>query len=158
MTVAEVEVVESRDRNHGCAVSENAVGVTQSSTACDSTLALATEKEAMRSILGELHRLLNNRKGSLNATYNKNAEANNRAYDMNLKTMQALDTLAEEYGNFERTMKKLTFEHEEEDVLNAVASEVADELERAQEDQDRLQDELECTSEDLATASKDFPN
>ena len=52
---------------------------------------MATEKDAVRSRLGELHRLLNNRKGSLNATYNKNAEANDRAYDMNLKTIQALD-------------------------------------------------------------------
>ena len=54
-------------------------------------MAMATEKDAVRSRLGELHRLLNNRKGSLNATYNKNAEANDRAYDMNLKTIQALD-------------------------------------------------------------------
>ena len=56
------------DRNHGRAVGENAVGVTQASTACDSTLALATEKDTERSRLGELHRLLNNRKGSLIAT------------------------------------------------------------------------------------------
>ena len=76
--MAEVEVVESRDWNHG-------VGVTQASVACDSTLALATEKDAERSRLGELHRLLNCRKGSLSATYEKNADANNSAYDMNPK-------------------------------------------------------------------------
>ena len=85
-------------------------------TTCYSTTALATEKDAVRSRLGELHRLLNDRKGSLSATYKKNAEANNRAYDRNLKTIQALDTLVEEYGVFEATMKKVTFEHEEEDV------------------------------------------
>ena len=84
---------------------------------------MATEKEAVRSRLGELHRLLNNRKGSLNATYNKNDEANDTAHDVNVKTIQALDTLAEEYGNFEATMKKVTFEHEEGDVLYATVTE-----------------------------------
>ena len=92
------------------------MGVTQASTACDSTMALATEKDTVRSRLGELHRLLDNRKGSLSAKYKMNAEANNKAYDMNQKTTQALDTLAEEYGVFEVTMKKVTFEHEEGDM------------------------------------------
>ena len=52
----------------------------------------------------------------------------------------------------------MTIEHEEGDVLNVVASEVAEELDRAQKDQDRLQDELECACEDLATASREFSN
>ena len=77
---------------------------------------------------------------------------------MNQKTIQASDTLAEEYGNFEATMKKVTFEHEEGGVLFAVASEVTDESDRAQKDQDRLQDELDCSCEDLATVSREFPN
>ena len=111
---------------------------------------MATEKEAVRSRLGELHRLLNNRIGSLSAIDKKNAEANDRAFDMNQKTTQALDTLAEEYGTFEASVKKVTFEHAEGDVLHAVASEVADELDL---DQVRLQDELDCSCEDLATAS-----
>ena len=67
-TGAEVEVVEGRDEKHGRAVTDNAVGVTQASTTCDSTMALATEKHAVRSRLGELHRLLNNRKGGLSAS------------------------------------------------------------------------------------------
>ena len=46
--------------------------------------------------------------------------------------MQALDTLAEEYEAFEATMKKVAFEHEEGDILQAMASEVAEELDRAQ--------------------------
>ena len=104
----------------------------------------------------ELHRLLNYLKGSLRATYKKNAEANNRAYDMNQKTTTALDTLVEEYGVFEVTMQKVTFEHEEGDVLYAVASEVAEELDWAHEDQDRPVDELEWSNEDLATAFKEF--
>ena len=114
---------------------------------------MATEKEAVRSRLGELHRLLNNRIGSLSAIYKKNAEANDRAFNMNQKTTQALDTLAEEYGTFEASVKKVTFEHAEGDVLHAVASEVADELDRVQKLQVRLQDELDCSYEDLATAS-----
>ena len=36
VTEAEVEVVESRDRNRGCLVAKNAVGVTQATAACDS--------------------------------------------------------------------------------------------------------------------------
>ena len=39
-----------------------------------------------------------------------------------------------------------------------MASEVADELDRAQKDQDRLQDKLDCSCEDLATASREFSN
>ena len=42
--------------------------------------------------LWELHRLLNNRKGSLSSTY-KNTEANTKVHDLNQKTMQALDRL-----------------------------------------------------------------
>ena len=69
-------------------------------------------KEAIRSRLGELRRLLNNRKGSLSATYKKTAEANDRAYDMNQRTIRALDDLAEEYTSVEVSMKKVTSEHE----------------------------------------------
>ena len=47
-TVAEFEVVESRDRNHERAVTDNAVGVTQASTTCNSTMALATERDTLR--------------------------------------------------------------------------------------------------------------
>ena len=81
VTVAEVEVVESRGRNHGRAVTEKAVGLTQASTACDSTLALATEKDTVRSTLGE--RTIE--RESLSAKHTKNADANNRAYYMNQK-------------------------------------------------------------------------
>ena len=91
-TVTEVEVVESRDRNHGRAVTDNVVGVQQASTTCDATMAPATEKDAVRSRLGELHRLLNNRTGSLSANHKKNAEANNRASDMNQKKQYKLWT------------------------------------------------------------------
>ena len=47
--------------------------------------------------LWELHRLLNNRKDSLNSTYKKNADAdaNNKVFDLNQRTMATLDLLAE---------------------------------------------------------------
>ena len=77
---------------------------------------------------------------------------------MNQKTIEAPDTLAEECGVFEGTMKKVTFEREVEDALYAVASEVADELDWAQKDQDRLKDELDCSCEDMATAARELSN
>ena len=83
----------------------------------------------------------------------KNAEATTRAYDLNQQTLQALDTLAEEYEAFEVTMKKVAFEHEEGDVLYAMASEVVEELDRAHEEQERLQYEVEFTCECCVTAS-----
>ena len=49
---------------------------------------------------------------------------------MNHKTMHVLDTRAEEYEAFEVTMKKVACEHEEMDVLYAVAAEVAEELDK----------------------------
>ena len=78
------------------------------------------------------------RKGSLSANYKMNADANTRDYDVNQKTMQALDTLAEECGAFEVTMKKVAREHEEGDVLSAMATDLAEELDRAHKEQERL--------------------
>ena len=98
--MAEVEAVENRDKNNGRAAAHSAT------CTADSPAAAATEKEALRSRLGELHRLLNHRKGSLRATYKKNAEANDRAYDMNQKTMQASDAPSEEYTAFEASRNK----------------------------------------------------
>ena len=97
-----------------------------------------TEKDATMRRLGELHRLLNSREGSLNATYKKNTDANDKAYDLNQKSLQALDALAKEYVDFEITMTNVTSEHEAGYVLHAAALEVAEELERTQKDQGRL--------------------
>ena len=93
--------------------------------------------------MGELHLLLHSRKGSLNATYRKNTDANDKAYDLNQKSIQALDALAKEYVDFEATMANVTSEQEAGDVLHAATLEVAEELERAQKDQGRLQDDLD---------------
>ena len=72
--------------------------------------------------------------------------------------MQAFGTLAEGYEACEVTMKKVACDHEEEDALYALASEVAEVLDRAHKDQDRSQDELEFTCEGIVTASEEFTN
>ena len=82
---------------------------------------------------GELHRLLNSRKGSLHATNKKNTDTNDKACDLNEKS-QALDALAAEYVAFQATMANVTSEHETGDVLHAANLEVAEELERTQKD------------------------
>ena len=47
-------------------------------------------------------------------------------------------------------------EHEEGDELHAMATEVAEELDRAHTEQERFQDELEFTCEGIVTASQEF--
>ena len=86
VAVTEVEVVENRDKNHGRAATDSATSTAPAHSAWDFASATATEKEGTRSKLVEFHCLLNNRKGSLSATYKKNAEANDRAYDMNWRS------------------------------------------------------------------------
>ena len=81
-----------------------------------------------------------------------------KVYDLNQKTMQALDIPAEEYEIFEETMKKVTHETEEGDMLFAAAYETMEEVDKAQKDQDRLQDELEATCESMVIASREFTN
>ena len=56
-----------------------------------------TDKEAAKRRLSELHRLLNNCKGSMNARNRQKAEANDKAYDLNQKSVLALDDLAKEH-------------------------------------------------------------
>ena len=62
VTVTEFEVVENRDKKHGRAATDNAASTAPAHTTWDPAAATATEKEAIRSRLGELHRLLNNSK------------------------------------------------------------------------------------------------
>ena len=100
--------------------------------------------------------MLNSRKGSLSATHKKNAEANDKAYDLDQKTIQALDALAADYFAFEATLANVTSEHEAGDVTHTAAAETAGELERVQKDQGRLQDDLDCSCGDLAAATREF--
>ena len=106
VAVAEVVAVENRDKNDGRAAADSATYTAPAHSAWDSPAATATDKEATRSRLEELHRLLNNRKGSLSAPQKKNEEANDRAYDMNQRTIQALDALEEEDTSSEASKKK----------------------------------------------------
>ena len=46
-TLAEIEVVENRDRNHGRAVTDNAVSATLAPTTCNSTMTVPTEKDSV---------------------------------------------------------------------------------------------------------------
>ena len=69
VAVAEVEAGEYRDKKHGRAAADSATHTAPAHSAWDSPAATTTEKDATRSRLGELHRLLNNRKGSLSATF-----------------------------------------------------------------------------------------
>ena len=57
---------------------------------------------------------------------------------------------------FEATMANVTSEQEAGDALHAATLEVAEELERAQKDQGRLQDDLDCSSDALTAATKEF--
>ena len=72
--------------------------------------------------------------------------------------MQALDALAEEYEIFEETMKKVTYEAEDGDMQFVVACEAMEEFDKAQKDQDRVQDELEAACESTVAASQEDTN
>ena len=119
---AEVEIVDERDMNQGMAASNNAAGSGTATTTLDFVGDDATQKDAIMRRLRELHRLLNSRKGSLSATHKKNAEANDKAYDLNQKTIQALDALAADYIAFEATMANVISEHEAGDAIHTAAA------------------------------------
>ena len=143
---AEVEIVDERDKNQRKAVRQQ------------TPLGTLREMLLQRGVprLGEFH-LLNSRKRSINATYKKNTHANDKAHDLNQKSIQALDVLTAEYVAFEATMAFVTSEHEAGYVLHAATLEVAEELERTEKDQGRLQDDLDCSCDDLAATTKEFP-
>ena len=143
-------------KNQGRTATSDATGSKAANATGNSTGDAATEKEATMRRMGELHRLLNSRKGSLHATYRTNTEANDKAYDLNQKSMQALDALAKEYIDFEAIMANVTSEQEAGDVLHVATLQMAEELERAQKDQGRLQDDLDCSSDALTAATKEF--
>ena len=122
---ADVEIVDERDKNQGMASANNAAGRRADTATLVPVGDAATEKDAITRRLEELHRLLNSRKGSLSATYKKNAEANDKAYDLNQKTIQVLDALAADHIAFEATMANVTSEHEAGDAIHAAAAETA---------------------------------
>ena len=144
-------------RNQGKAATNDAVGSTTASTTGNSAADAATEKDATMRRLGELHRLFNSRKGSLNATYKKITDANDKACDPNQKSIQALDALAAKKrclrGHHGKCHKRVRGRR---CVLHAATLEVAEELQRTQKDQGRPKDDLDCSCDDLAAATKEF--
>ena len=57
--------------------------------------------------LWRLQKILHSNKGSLSKTNKTNTEANAKVYDLNQKTMKAVDTLAFLHSTFERAGKNL---------------------------------------------------
>ena len=98
--------------------------------------------------------MLNSRKGSLNTTYMRNAEANDKAYDLNQKSVLALDALEKEYVDFEVT--NVAHEQEAGDAMHVETLAVAEELERTLKEQSRLQDDLDSSSDVLTAGTKEF--
>ena len=135
---AEVEIVDEQDRSQGRAATIEATDRKAADATGSSTGDAATDKEVAKRRLSELHRLLNSRNGSLNATCRKNAEANDK------------------YVDFEVTVANVTHEQEAGDTLHVATLEVAEELERTLKEQSRLQDDLDSTSDALTAAAKDF--
>ena len=86
-----------RERSQGKATTTEATNRKAAEAARSSTGDASTEKEAVKRRLGELHRLLNSRKGGFNVTYRESAEANDKVCCHKLKSFQALDALAKEY-------------------------------------------------------------
>ena len=66
--------VTERDRSQGRAATNDAADRKAANATGTSTADVASEKEAVKRRLGELHRLLNSRKGRFHATYGKNTE------------------------------------------------------------------------------------
>ena len=147
---------DERDKNQGMTSANNAAGSGADTATLVPVGDAATEKDAKKRRLGERHRLLNSRKGSLSATFKKNAKTNDKAYDLNQKTMQALDALAADHIAFEATVANVTSEREAGGAMHAAAAETAGELERVHMDQGRLQDDQDCSCDDLAAATREF--
>ena len=87
--------------------------------------------------LWALQRVLDIRKSSLSSTYEKNSEANNKVYDLNLRIVAALDRLAEVYETLEDTWDIVEKESAEGDMLHATEEDAIDKMEAARQHQDR---------------------
>ena len=103
-------------------------------------------------------KVLSSRKGSLSATYNKNTEANTKVFDLNQKTIQALDRLAGVYATFEDAWANLGSENSEVDTFMPKRTGAMDELAKAQPHQARCQDEVFCSCESLNIAFRKVNN
>ena len=84
--------MEGKEKTHG-----SAEGTEEDGVPVWDTQENASGQESVKdfvvteSRLWELHRFFNNRKGSSSSTHKKNSEANNKVYDLNQRTVSALD-------------------------------------------------------------------
>ena len=93
----------------------------------------------------------------MSAAYKKNTEANTKVYDLNQKTMLALDRLACVYATVEEAWANLENEKNSEgDILYAEACGAMDELARAQQHQARCQGEVKRCCESLVRDLSNF--
>ena len=88
----------------------------------------------------------------------KNSEANTKVYDLNQKTMQALDRLAGVHATFEEAWANPENENSAGDVLHADACGEMDELAKAQQDQACCQEEVKGCRESLDTVVRERNN
>ena len=92
--------------------------------------------------LWRLQKIFSNKKGGPSQTYKKNTEANAKVYDLNQKTMQALESLAAVHAVFEKSGKDLNVGSSECDTVFAESRAAMNEFNVVQQDQERARDEL----------------
>ena len=134
----EVEIVDERNKNQ--AATNDAVSSTTANTTGNSAGDAATEKDVtMRrtGITDKVAFVLRTKRTPTRMT-------------------RPMISTRNPYGRWTPTIKNVTREHEAGYVLHAVAMEVAEEPERTQKDPGRPQDDLDCSCDDLAAATKEF--
>ena len=108
--------------------------------------------------LWALQRVLVSRKSSLSSTYKKNSGANNKLYDLNQRTVAALDRLAEVCETFEDTWDIVEKESAEGDMLFATEEDSIDKMEAARQHQDRTLEVFEDCRQSLDGVLGEFSN
>ena len=99
-----------------------------------------------------LQKILSNKKGSLSATHKKNSEANTRVYDLNQKITAALGNVAVIYKTFEEAGGNLEGESAKGETPYHNENTAMEDLVKALQQRDRLQDELRGFQEKTWTA------
>ena len=151
--------MEGKEKTHG-----REEGTEEDCVAVRDTKENASRQESVKhfvatdKILWELHRLLNNRKGSLSSTNKKNSEANNKVYCLNQGTVAALDPLAEVYETFEDTWDIVLQECAAGDMFIASEEDAAAKLGEAQRQQDDALEALEECRKNMDSAHREFSN
>ena len=103
---AEVEIMDGCDIKQGRAATNDATGSRAANATGNSTGDAATEEATMRRLGDSID--CYTAKGASTLPTAKKTDANDKAYDLNQKSSQALDALAKEYVDFEATMASVT--------------------------------------------------